>query len=206
MGEALARANAANAQEQQGQSADSTMDGFAAGKGAVPQGSIDFDRAVVSAINRGASPSKAIALARAALGEMPRDTQTASTALASGRGADTLLSSAGNSRVFQIALGNALAKGVPIDKALVLARKVEDASAFRFPVAAAVAKLAGTRNVKIDVTLADGKPLPSWLWYAADTKSFVAVDVPQGGFPLPVLIKVAGQQVRLTITEGPSKL
>jgi filamentous hemagglutinin family protein len=205
--EAMSRANQADAMEQRANQADarSELTGFAGGRGAVPKVNPDFDRALSNAINRGASPERALAIAKQSVNAMPRDVQTASTSLASGRSMDALLSSPGNSRAFRLALGNALAKGMPVEKALALARKAEDMSAFRFPLSGPAARLAAARNAKLLITTAEGKPLPAWLRYAPESRSFIASDVPEGGFPLAVVIKVAGKLAQLTITEGAVK-
>ncbi|MFZ4539883.1 hypothetical protein, partial [Propionivibrio sp.] len=106
---------------------------------------------------------------------------------------------------FQRALGNALARGLPVDRALALANKAEEANSFRFPLSGAEARLLGGKNTKAKFTQADGKPLPNWLRYVSEVKGFTgfkAADVPEGAFPMPIIISVAGRQMRLTITEG----
>jgi hypothetical protein len=197
--EALDRANLADAVEQQGIQADgrSQITGFSGGTGVLPAGSLDFDRALAGAINRGESPTQAITSARQAVEKMPRDVQTASTSLASGRNMDTLLSSPGNSRAFQRALGNALARGLPVDRALALANKAEEANSFRFPLSGEAARLLGGKNTKAQFTQADGQPLPNWLRYVPEIKGFKVADVPEGSLPMPIIISVAGRQLIL---------
>ena len=204
MSEALGRASKADAFEQQANIADvrSQLTGFSGGKGALPEGSPDFDRALAAAINHGTSPAQAIVLAHQTVGKIPRDVKTVMTSLASGENIDDLLSSPGNSRVYRTTLGNALAKGMPVTQALALANKAESANAFRFPLSGQAARLAGTKNAKLIITQANGKPLPSWLRYVPKTKSFVASDIPEGAFPMPVIISAAGQQALLTVSEG----
>lgn len=204
MAEAMERAKQADVAEQKAITADarSPLTGFSAGKGTLPQGNPDFDRALAGAISRGESPTQAIAQARQAVANMPREVQTANTSLASGRNVDTLLSSAGSSREFTKALGNALAKGVPVERAMALAKEAEAANAFRFPLSGPAARLAGANKAEVKITQADGKPLPSWVRYAPETKTFLASNVPDGGFPLPIIISAAGQQARVTISEG----
>ncbi len=170
---------------------------------ALPQGSPEFDRALASAISRGESPAKAIVTAQQVVKNLPKDVQTASTSLASGKNMDSLLSSPGNSRTFKTALGNALAKGMPVEKALAMARKAEAANSFKFPLSGTAARIAGARNMQ--VTTADGKPLPAWLRYVPESRSFVASDVPEGAFPLRVVLSSAGQKIALVIAEGSVK-
>ena len=104
--------------------------------------------------------------------------------------------------MYRTTLGNALAKGMPVTQALALANKAESANAFRFPLSGQAARLASIKNAKLIITQANGKPLPSWLRYVPETKSFVASDIPEGAFPMPVVISAAGQQALLTVSEG----
>jgi filamentous hemagglutinin family protein len=208
LAEAMSRAVEADAREQAGVKADARNPStpFSSAHVALAEATPEFDRALGSAIARGASPANAVAMTREMLERRPRDVRNADTALASGTNIDALLAAPGSSghfsRSFKTALGNALAKGVPVAHALALARKAEDANAFHFRLSGAAAKLAGAANGKLVITTADGKALPGWLRYDAQSKSFVASDVPEGAFPLPVIVSVARQQVRLTISEG----
>jgi hypothetical protein len=206
--EALGRAMNADAAEKKVNAIDvkSQVTGFAGGKGEIPLGSPEFDRALATAINRGNTPTQAIVLARQSVEKMPRDVvQTVIASLATGRNVDGLLSSPGNSRVYAVALGNSLAKGMPVTQALALAKRAESANALRIPLSGQSARLAGTKNIKLKITLANGKPLPIWLRYAPETKSFLASDVPEGAFPVSVIIRAGGQQAQMTISEVTEK-
>jgi hypothetical protein len=58
-------------------------------------------------------------------------------------------------------------------------------------------------NTEVRVTLTDGKPLPAWLRYEADTKTFVATTVPPGAFPLQLKVGVGGVETLMVINEKP---
>ena len=196
--EAWARAAEIEAYEQKLIAAEqsSPLSGLANGGGtALPKEAPGFDQALASALSRGESPSDAIASARRTLAKVPAEVFNPSTALASGKNTDTLLNSPGNSPIFKTVLAAALIKGSPIDKALAEARAAEETNAFHFALPAQMAK------TKVTVTLANGEPLPPWLHYLPETKSFVAFNVPEGGFPVKVLVSGAGQQSSVTISE-----
>lgn len=201
MAEAMARAAEIDGAEQRGIRADarSSLAGFSNGATVLPKGNIDFDRALASAIARGEAPADALVSAQRTVTNLPRDVQTATTALASGRNIETLLNSPGNSHVFKVALSTALARGVPVEKALADARKAEDRNAFRFPLPTAAAKVAARGNIAI--TTQSGDALPTWLKYVPETKSFVAFNVPEGALPIKVLINAGGQRSTITISE-----
>ncbi len=55
----------------------------------------------------------------------------------------------------------------------------------------------------VRVTQMDGKPLPNWLRYEPDTKTFVATSVPPGAFPLQLKVGVAGVETVMVINEKP---
>ncbi|MEI6762005.1 MAG: MBG domain-containing protein [Betaproteobacteria bacterium] len=202
--QALDKAASAKTAVQQGQQADARSDlfGFSSGSGNVPQGSQDFDRALANALNRGDTPTRALLSARKAMGNMPADIQTPSTALSSGLEVESLLASPGNSRAYQMAFGNALAKGTPVDQAQKLAAKAELASAFRFPLKGAAARLAGIGLKTSIFKLEDGKPLPPWLRFAPELKSLLIADAPDGALPANVVVSVGRQSARITVSEG----
>jgi hypothetical protein len=62
---------------------------------------------------------------------------------------------------------------------------------------------ATSANTEVRVTQMDGKPLPDWLRYEADTKTFVATSVPPGAFPLQLKVGVAGVETLMVINEKP---
>lgn len=194
-----------DAQEQQAIQVDarSELVGFSKGGGnALPQGDAHFDRALAQAVNRGESPTNAIRIARKAVEKLPTEVQTPATALASGKNVDTLLSSPGNSRIFKQALGNALARGVPVEEAIALARRAEAANAFRYPLPQSLAKLLASSGSKVEVTTDAGKPLPSWLRFDISSRAFVAAEVPSGALPLRAVVALSGQRFTLDVSEG----
>ena len=53
----------------------------------------------------------------------------------------------------------------------------------------------------VDVTLQSGEPLPSWLNFDEKSAKFTSSAVPDGAFPVTVLMSVGGQQVAIVISE-----
>ena len=203
--EAMARAAEIEAFEEKTVQADlrSPLAGLSnGGAAALPKAAPDFDRALASAIARGESPADAIASAQRTLASMPQEVHSATSALASGRNIDTQINSPGNSHMFRTALSAALARGVAIDKALAEARSAEERNAFRFALPSQVGRAPKTR---INITLQNGDPLPPWLHYVPETRSFIAFNVPEGAFPIKVIVNSAGQQSAVVISEGPAQ-
>jgi len=56
-------------------------------------------------------------------------------------------------------------------------------------------------NAQIKVTTTTGQPLPTWLKFNAETKTFVASAVPDGAFPMQVIVIVNGQRTTVVISE-----
>lgn len=73
-------------------------------------------------------------------------------------------------------------------------------SGFSFPLPAQVTEQA-TGNVRITVTTVTGKALPAWLKFDAKTKTFIASAVPDGAFPLQVIVTVNGVRTTVVISE-----
>jgi hypothetical protein len=53
----------------------------------------------------------------------------------------------------------------------------------------------------LKVSQVDGKPLPDWLRYEPETKSFIAKEVPAGAFPLQLKVASGGQETVMVIQE-----
>ncbi len=70
------------------------------------------------------------------------------------------------------------------------AEMVRVGSAFSFPLPKELAELAAATAQTPQVTLADGRPLPTWLRYRPKMKQFVATNVPGGALPIQVLLKI----------------
>jgi filamentous hemagglutinin family protein len=58
----------------------------------------------------------------------------------------------------------------------------------------------------VQVTLANGEPLPAWVRYDAATQTLVTSAVPAGAFPLSVVVTVGGQSTVVQISESQSNL
>ncbi|MDP1526514.1 MAG: filamentous hemagglutinin N-terminal domain-containing protein [Rhodocyclaceae bacterium] len=192
-------------QVEQGQiaaDARSPLAAFSNGTRIPEAGTPAFDRALAIAVQRGESPAQALASARRAEAAVPADRQNVGTALASGRNADELLTSSGNSRAYRQALGKALERGLPIAQAQQVAARAELASVLRVPLPGKVAALfsASTRN--LTVRTEKGEALPSWLKFDVETKTFLAFDVPPGGLPIRVVVSVDGRRATVEIAEA----
>jgi hypothetical protein len=160
-----------------------------------------FDQALAVALARGASPAQALQQAQRSEAAAADPAPPSKTALASGQGLASVLPE-GRSKVFRTALNSALARGVPLQQAVASARRAEAEGAFRLSLPASIAGQLG-KGATVNITTADGKPLPSWLTFDARRSQFVAVDVPDGGLPLPVAVEVGGKRLPVTVTETP---
>lgn len=74
------------------------------------------------------------------------------------------------------------------------------ANGFSFPVPEQVHTGAGTAP---NIRLSSGDPLPSWLRFNAQTKTFVATFVPAGGLPVHVVVAADGAESTIVISEMP---
>jgi tRNA(Glu) U13 pseudouridine synthase TruD len=160
------------------------------------QANKNFDNALGSALAHGLSPDNALQKASRQLNEMPADKPTATASLSSGKNIDTLLSSAGHSRVFDRVLGKALERGVPVEKALVQAKRAEAESAANFELPRQF-----TTNAKVEFKTSSGESLPSWLHYTPETNKLTAYDIPQGALPMKITMSVNGKAETVEITE-----
>jgi hypothetical protein len=70
---------------------------------------------------------------------------------------------------------------------------------FSFPLPAQVTD-AGTGAV-INVTTVNGQALPSWLKFDPEKKTFVASAVPDGAFPMQVVVTIGGRSTTVVISE-----
>jgi hypothetical protein len=71
---------------------------------------------------------------------------------------------------------------------------------FSFVLPASVLETAASQNA-VTVTLPNGSPLPDWLQFNAQTMAFTASAVPDGSFPMRVLVTIGKREVMVTIFE-----
>jgi filamentous hemagglutinin family protein len=74
-------------------------------------------------------------------------------------------------------------------------------SGFNFPLPAQVADTAENSDATIHVTTVTGQALPAWLQFNPATKSFVASAVPDGAFPMQLVVTVGGKSSIIVISE-----
>jgi hypothetical protein len=60
-------------------------------------------------------------------------------------------------------------------------------------------------DTSLKISQLDGKPLPDWLRYESDTKTFTAKDIPAGAFPLQLKVGEGGQETTMVIQEQDAK-
>jgi hypothetical protein len=60
-------------------------------------------------------------------------------------------------------------------------------------------------STSLNILQSDGKPLPNWLRYDPDTKSFIATEVPAGAFPLQLKVSGGGRETMVVIREQDAK-
>jgi hypothetical protein len=161
-----------------------------------------YDQALAVALARGLAPAQAVEQARRTEAQSVEPAPLARVALASGVGVTRVLPE-GGSKTFRAALNSALARGVPVDRAVESARRAEAQNAFRFNLPPALARQVAAQGRNVKITTGDGKPLPGWLRFDAQRGQFFAVEVPEGGLPLPLTVDVGGRRVQLTVSESP---
>jgi hypothetical protein len=71
---------------------------------------------------------------------------------------------------------------------------------FSFVLPPSVLETASSQNA-VSVTLPNGSPLPEWLQFNAQTMTFTASAVPNGSFPMRVLVTIGKREVMVTIFE-----
>ena len=72
-------------------------------------------------------------------------------------------------------------------------------SLFSFALPERIANEIAAHNYPVTITLADGSPLPVWLQYNPDSKTFTAANVPAGSLPITIMINFGGQSWKLEI-------
>jgi hypothetical protein len=76
---------------------------------------------------------------------------------------------------------------------------------FTFPLPAQVAEAAEASSAQIRVTTVSGGALPGWLRYVPESKSFVASAVPDGAFPIQIIVSVGSIRTTVVISERAEK-
>ncbi|WP_151671458.1 autotransporter-associated beta strand repeat-containing protein [Nitrincola schmidtii] len=56
-------------------------------------------------------------------------------------------------------------------------------------------------NALVQVTLLNGDPLPAWLRFIPETNSFIAAAVPDGAFPIQLMVTIDGRSSTIVISE-----
>jgi hypothetical protein len=74
-------------------------------------------------------------------------------------------------------------------------------SGFSFEVPKEISTMSQQQEVSVEVTLETGAPLPGWLSYQEDTGKFTSASVPDGAFPITVIMKIGSEQVAVVISE-----
>lgn len=72
-------------------------------------------------------------------------------------------------------------------------------SGFSFPLPAQVTE--NSAGTPVTVTTQAGEPLPRWLSFNPETKTFVASAVPDGALPMQVVVTVGGVRTTVVISE-----
>ena len=75
-------------------------------------------------------------------------------------------------------------------------------SGFSFPLPAQLAQAAsGAAGATVTVTTLSGAPLPAWLQFVPESNTFVASAVPDGAFPIQVVVIIGNQRTVVVISE-----
>jgi hypothetical protein len=74
-------------------------------------------------------------------------------------------------------------------------------SGFTFLLPAQLLESSAGRNAVIRVTNLAGGPLPQWLRFVPESRTFVASAVPDGAFPVQVIVTIDTQRTTVVISE-----
>ena len=72
---------------------------------------------------------------------------------------------------------------------------------FSFEVPKEISAMSQKQEISVEVSLESGALLPGWLNYEKDTGKFTSSSVPDGAFPITVIMKIGSQQVAVVISE-----
>lgn len=72
---------------------------------------------------------------------------------------------------------------------------------FSFALPAALQQAVETSGQPPTASAADGSPLPGWLRFVPETRSFVASAVPDGALPFEALVRIGGQSAVIVVAE-----
>jgi filamentous hemagglutinin family protein len=163
----------------------------------------EFDALLADSLRRGLTPDAALKQATLSADKITsRQAQSLNASLASGR---TDVLATGGSASFRRAFNAALARGLPPEEALTVARRAETANAWRAVLPRTLVARAG-KNANLRAQLSDGTRLPGWLQFDAATGTFIAPDVPEGALPLTVSIRSANGALLGTFVLGETGL
>ena len=75
-------------------------------------------------------------------------------------------------------------------------------SGFSFPLPAQLAQAASaSAGTVVTVTTLSGASLPAWLQFVPESNTFVASAVPDGAFPIQVVVVIGSQRTVVVISE-----
>ena len=72
---------------------------------------------------------------------------------------------------------------------------------FSFGLPDEISTLVSNSQSEFSISLESGAPLPSWINYNAEDGKFVSSAVPDGAFPLKVVMNVDGKKISVVISE-----
>ena len=73
---------------------------------------------------------------------------------------------------------------------------------FSFGLPEEISNLVSSSGEGLQITLESGAPLPSWIEYNAEGGKFVSSSVPDGAFPIKVVMNIDGKKVAIVISES----
>ena len=73
---------------------------------------------------------------------------------------------------------------------------------FSFGLPEEISSLVSSSGEGLQITLESGAPLPSWIEYNAEGGKFVSSSVPDGAFPIKVVMNIDGKKVAIVISES----
>jgi hypothetical protein len=165
-----------------------------------------FDAVVLASLARGLTPGQAIERANArrrndSASDLPDRPATLNTALSSGAGLNQVSELGGRSNAYRAALGKALAQGRSLPAAVAIAQKAEQAATVTLPLPREIRDLIDRNPSSVELTTAGKGALPEWLRLDVQRRQLVAVDIPDAGLPVIVVLTVGKSRYAVTVSE-----
>jgi hypothetical protein len=168
------------------------------------RGNSDFEAIAMASLARGFSLEQAVQRAR----EKSLQSQSFAAAapdlqsvLSTGAQANKVSALTGKSKAYRAALGKALAQGRSLQRAVSVAQQAEQAATVALPLPREIRDLIEKNPASVKLTSAAKGPAPQWIRLDQESKQFIAVDIPEAGLPITLVLLIGDNRYAVTVTE-----